>query len=770
MPTSAETLSTQLLVQFLTAVSSCTDGAAAARVAAERAAAAFEAEVGAVVLDGSVAAVGFPEGQAAHDALAAVARRETRELDVPGVGACAAIAAPLREAADGHLVIARSYTPEFSPQEANLLRGMARAFHVALVSLRIVEGERTMRELSEQQAAENQRLLESLRVRHQLLEHLVGVQRAITRRAPLEEVLGIIVDGARGLLGDDVAAICLVDRNDPGRFVQVTSRGMPPEAEAAVRRSRPSATDPTWAAITADRVVLARGPVLQASEPGVWTERRPRAALAAPVHEGGRPAGALVVASSDPHRAYGTEEQAVLEAFAEQVSLALTDALTLAEMHRANHDAVTGLASRRLFMQRLEEALGASAGPLVAVLFIDLDRFKMVNDTLGHAAGDQLLFEVGSRIRACLRGADSAARFGGDEFAVLVEAVEDVATVVLIADRIGASIREAVTVEGRQVFVDASVGIVTARPGSVDAEALVRDADVAMYEAKQTGAGRSVVFDQEMRDRFERRVALEADLRHALTRGELSLHFQPIVDLVDADVVCVEALLRWQRPGHGWVAPLSFIPVAEEIGVMLPLGEWVLREACRHARAWHDELPAGRAPAVAVNVSGRQLAEPGFAAQVGRVLDETGLPPDALVLEITESILMKDRELAIARLTDLKALGVGLAVDDFGTGYSSLTYLRGFPVDILKIDKAFVDDVAVDAEAAQLARAIVELGRTLHLSTVAEGIEHAVQWDVMRATSCALGQGYLFSRPVDGDQIWEVLRDGAAVPAFAEEP
>ncbi len=768
MPTSAETLSTQLLVQFLTAVSSCPDSGAAARVAAERAAAAFEAEVGAVVLPGGVeAAVGFPEDQPATEALLAVARRRTTELQVPGVGGCAAMAAPLREASDGHLVVARSYTNEFSTQEVHLLRGMARAFHVALLSLRTVETERAMRALSDSQAAENRRLLESLRVRHQLLEQLVGVQRAITRRAPLDEVLGIIVDGARGLLGDDVAAICLVDRNETHRFVHVTSRGMPPEVEAAVRRSRPSSTDPTWAAIAADRVVLARGPVL-GQDRDAWPGARPATALAAPVHEGSRPAGALVVASSAPDRAYGTEDQAVLEAFAEQVSLALTDALTLAEMDRANHDPVTGLASRRLFMQRLEEALGASPGPLVAVLFIDLDRFKMVNDTLGHAAGDALLVEVGARIRDRLRGADSAARFGGDEFAVLLEAVDDVEGVVAIADRIGADIRQAVTVEGREVFVDASVGIVTASPGSIDGEALVRDADVAMYEAKQNGAGRAVVFDQEMRERFERRVEMEHDLRNALGREELCLHYQPIVDLVTEDVVCVEALLRWARPGHGWVPPLAFIPVAEEIGVILPLGEWVLREACRQARAWHDALPAGRAPAVAVNLSGRQIQEPGFAARVGEILAETGLPADALVLEITESILMKDRELAVARLTELKALGVGLAVDDFGTGYSSLTYLRGFPVDILKIDKAFVDDVAVDLEAAQLARAIVELGRTLHLSTVAEGIERSDQWDVMRDSACALGQGYLFSRPVDAATLWELLRATVGLPVVAQ--
>lgn len=290
-----------------------------------------------------------------------------------------------------------------------------------------------------------------------------------------------------------------------------------------------------------------------------------------------------------------------------------------------------------------------------------------------------------------------------------------------------------------------------------------------MYEAKQSGAGRSVVFDHEMRERFEGRVALEVDLRHALARGEFALHFQPIVDLADSSVVGVEALLRWWRTGHGWVPPRSFIPIAEEIGVIVPLGEWVLREACRHARAWHDTLPPGAAPPVAVNLSGRQLAEPGFPAEVAAILVETGLPADGLILEITESVLMKDRERAAARLTQLKALGVGIAVDDFGTGYSSLTYLRGFPVDILKIDKAFVEDVATDAEAAQLVRAIVELGRTLHLSTVAEGIEEGEQWDIMRASSCALGQGFLFSRPVDGDRLLALLTaQTVAVGAEAE--
>jgi diguanylate cyclase (GGDEF)-like protein len=755
----AEALSTQLLVQFLTAVSSCPDSASAARVAAERAAAALEAEVGAVVLDDLVATVGFPGGDGAAAALAAVARRETSEVEVPGVGACSALAAPLREAADGHLVVARSYAPHFTSAEVNLLRGMARAFHVALVSLRTLERERAMRELSERQARENERLIESLRTRHHLLERLVGVQRAITRRAPLEEVLGVVVDGAQGLLRDDVAVLALVDRDDPSRFLHVTARGLPPEAVAALRRSRPTSTDPAWAAVTTDRVVLARGPVLPAADSAADCGVRPRAALAAPVHEGPRTAGVLLVASADAERAYGTEDQAVLEAFAEQVSLALTDALTLAEMHRANHDTVTGLATRRLFVQRLDEALAGPPGSTVGVLFIDLDRFKMVNDTLGHQAGDQLLHEVGARIRACLREADSAARFGGDEFAVLLEQVDDVEGVVAVAERIGESIRRAVELSGRQVFVDASIGIVTAAPGSTDSEAMIRDADVAMYEAKKSGAGRAVVFDQGMRDRFERRVELESDLRNALARDELCLHYQPIVDLESGEVVAVEALLRWQRPGHGWVPPMSFIPVAEETGVILPLGEWVLREACRLARTWHDVL-AGRAPVVAVNLSARQIAEPGLARTVAAVLAETGLPPDGLVLEITESVLMQDRELALERLTELKALGVGLAVDDFGTGYSSLTYLRGFPVDILKIDKAFVDDVADDQEAAQLARAIVELGRTLKLSTIAEGIERPEQRDVMRAYACTLGQGYLFSRPVDADALLAFLQAG----------
>lgn len=766
MPSPAETFSTQLLVQFLTAVSSCPDEASAAEVAADRVAAAFEAEVAAVVLDRVVAAVGFPEDGTGRAELLAVARSGAREVQVPGIGLCIAMAAPLREPQDGHLVVARASTSQFSTAEYQLLLGMARAYHVALGSLRTVEGERALRALSEQHAAENQRLLESLRARHQLLEHLVAVQRAVTRRAPLDEVLGTIVDSAKTLLAADVAAICLLDRADPSRFVHVTSSGMPFSAEAAVRRSRPSANDPVWAAVTADRVVLARGPVLRGGDPAEWPSgREPQAALAAPVHEEAHTAGVLVVASDDPSREYSTTDQAALEAFAEQVSLALTDALTLAEMDRANHDTVTGLATRRLFMQRLDEALSASPGPLVGVCFIDLDRFKMVNDTLGHAAGDQLLYEVGVRIRECLRPGDSAARFGGDEFAVLIEAVDDIETVVAIAERIGHSLREPTDIDGHQVFVDASIGIVTAQPGEVDGESLVRDADVAMYEAKKSGAGRSIVFDLGMRDRFESRVSLEGDLRTALTRSELQLHYQPIVDLATGEIVCVEALLRWLRPDHGWVPPLQFIPVAEETGLIMAIGEWVLREACRQARAWHAALPRGRAPAIAVNLSARQLQEPGFAAQVAEVLAETGLPADALVLEITESILMKDRDTAIERLHELKSLGVGLAVDDFGTGYSSLTYLRSFPVDILKIDKAFVDDVGHDPEAAQLARAIVELGRTLHLSTVAEGIESVDQCDVMRTSSCALGQGYLFSRPMDAANLWVLLQHGTGAAA-----
>ncbi len=459
--------------------------------------------------------------------------------------------------------------------------------------------------------------------------------------------------------------------------------------------------------------------------------------------------------------------------------------LEIALSRRALTDPLTGLANRDLFHDRVGHALAqfarAAGGPpggaagRPAVLFLDLDDFKRVNDSLGHHAGDALLRGVAARLLNATRGCDTVARFGGDEFAVLLERARDEADARVVADRITASLREPVRVSGpraaggdpaaaeAEARVGVSVGVAFAEPG-MSADELLRNADAAMYQAKGNGKGHHAVFDPALVAAASERLALGIDLTHALARGELALAYQPVVDLATGAVTGAEALLRWRHPARGAVSPAQFIPLAEESGLIVELGRWVLEEACRAAAAWPPGAD-GPAPGVAVNVSGRQLLRADFPAHVAAALAASGLAPGRLTLEITETVLMRDTEAGLTVLRTLKALGVRLAIDDFGTGYSSLRYLQQFPVDVLKIDKSFVDGVARPGHDAALARTIVALGRTLGLRTVAEGVEHETQRERLAAMGCESGQGYLFARPADDAALRALLaaRTGAVL-------
>jgi diguanylate cyclase (GGDEF)-like protein len=431
--------------------------------------------------------------------------------------------------------------------------------------------------------------------------------------------------------------------------------------------------------------------------------------------------------------------------------------------HQAFHDSITGLANRALFKDRVEHALERQTrdDDPVSVLFMDLDDFKTINDSLGHAAGDQLLAEVGERLRGCLRMPDTAARFGGDEFAILLEDGGEGVGAADVAARILEALEGAFHLEDQDVFVRASIGIATARPeratGPEGAEELLRNADVAMYIAKEAGKGRYQIFESEMHDTALRRLEMKADLQRAVDNAEFVLHYQPVIKLATDEIEGLEALVRWRHPVRGLVQPLDFIPLAEETGLIVPIGAWVLREACSQARELHDRHP-GRSPVhVAVNLSARQLQRHEIVDEIAVTLSETGLEPNHLVLEITESIMMQDMSLSIQRLTELKELGVQLAVDDFGTGYSSLNYIRRFPVDILKVDKSFVDGVNEVGEESALTAAIIELAGILKLRPVAEGIERADQLAKLLELGCELGQGYYFSKPVPIEEIDELL-------------
>jgi diguanylate cyclase (GGDEF)-like protein/PAS domain S-box-containing protein len=424
--------------------------------------------------------------------------------------------------------------------------------------------------------------------------------------------------------------------------------------------------------------------------------------------------------------------------------------------HQAFHDPLTGLANRALFRNRVEQALaqaGRTTGD-VAVLFLDLDDFKSVNDSLGHAEGDQLLVQVAARLLNATRGSDTVARLGGDEFAVLL-ANDGGGDAHVVANRILSSLTRPVAMGAREIAVGASIGIATARTAE-STEELLRNADLAMYQAKARGKGTYEEFAPRMYEAVRDRVSLGSDLHQALERREFRLVYQPVVDIETEAIVGVEALVRWHHPVRGVVSPSSFIPLAEESGMILPLGRWVLGEACRQAAAWRSlglhELH------VAVNISGRQLEHPQLVADVASALGDAGLPPAALLLEITEGVVMQDTEASLRRLHELKDIGVRLAIDDFGTGYSSLSYLQRFPVDVLKIDKSFVDGVASGGSPAALARTIIALGETLSLGTVAEGIESPEQGASLLALGCRTGQGYQYSRPLPADEVTALVR------------
>ena len=428
--------------------------------------------------------------------------------------------------------------------------------------------------------------------------------------------------------------------------------------------------------------------------------------------------------------------------------------------HQAFHDPLTQLANRALLSNRVEHARARSLrdGKPCAVLLLDLDDFKAINDSLGHVAGDQVLAEVGRRLETCIRAGDTAARLGGDEFALLLEGTDDPSSAREVAHRITAALRPPVRLDQREVFLTCSMGLAISTPEEGEGE-LLGNADVALYLAKGKGKGICEIFEPGMRMAVVRRIALESDLRKALDRRELVLYYQPIVDLPTGRPVGAEALLRWKHPDRGLIPPLDFIPLAEESGLIVPIGYWVLEEACRGASRW----PRHGSPLhVSVNLSARQLQEPDLVDRVRDALRSARLEPSRLVLEITESLIMLETRTIIPRLRALKTLGLRLAIDDFGTGYSSLAYLQNLPVDILKIDQSFIRGRTSSGTRglSPLARGIVDLGKAMHLVMVGEGIERIEEADALRTSGCELGQGFHFSRPVPEEDFQKFLEGG----------
>ena len=426
--------------------------------------------------------------------------------------------------------------------------------------------------------------------------------------------------------------------------------------------------------------------------------------------------------------------------------------------HQANYDALTGLPNRSLLHDRLRQAVYAQRSPRnIAVVFMDLDHFKFVNDSLGHSSGDRLLKAMGERLRTVLREGDTVGRVGGDEFVLILSDQANEELIFRAMQRIAAKVAEPVLIDGKELRVTCSAGISLYPQDGTDVDTLLKNADAAMYRAKEHGRSNFQFYTSEMNERVNERLALENALRRALERQEFLLHYQQRVELKSGAILGAEALVRWMHPEWGLVRPARFVSLAEETGLIVPLGEWVLREACRQARAWTD---AGLAPAgVSVNLSARQFRQEGLVRMVSRILEETRLHPACLEMELTESMVMHDVEAAVATLQGLKSLGVRLSVDDFGTGYSSLTYLKDLPIDALKIDRTFVRDIGAGAEPDEgvLAQAIISLGHNLHLRVIAEGVETDAQVRFLKRHGCDEVQGFLYGEPVPPDQHARLL-------------
>jgi diguanylate cyclase (GGDEF)-like protein len=485
------------------------------------------------------------------------------------------------------------------------------------------------------------------------------------------------------------------------------------------------------------------------------------------LREDGTVLGAIVVVSATS-RQWDAETIAALQDISALGCAKITLRLALAERevreqrlrHDSQHDALTGLPNRAMFLKRLADAsLRARRGvdTLFAVLFLDVDDFKLVNDSMGHHVGDEVLVEVARRLETCIRGGDLVARLGGDEFAILLERVTDARETAIVAERVQEAIRSPMTISGYEWTSTASIGVALSTPGNEAAEYLLRSADMAMYRAKHQGRGRFELYDRGQHVQALTRLQTETELRRAIDREEFELHYQPIVSMLDGRFIGVEALIRWRHAERGLVAPNAFIPVAEETGLIVQIGRWVLRHAISDLGRWERELGAPADFTMAVNLSAREFAQLDLVRVVADALSSSGLSPSRLNLEITESTIFSQQNVALQTVSELKALGVRIHIDDFGTGYSSLTYLQRLPIDAIKIDRSFVRAIEVEARSRHVVQSLVSLAHGIGLETIAEGVASAGQVELLRAMRCTFGQGFHFGKPAPASELVQSL-------------
>jgi diguanylate cyclase (GGDEF)-like protein len=604
-------------------------------------------------------------------------------------------------------------------------------------------------------------------------EFLRGADESLSQSNELEAAIVGLIGRARQMFEAQIAQLTIYPSSPGQKAYRTTVRAGDPEGSEVMVAIDLNDLDDVLEA-DSDGVIIDRTSASPSSR-DVLTRRHLDHAMVALLRGRSRIVGSLMIGSHVNGRSFDQRDLHVFQSLAIQTSSTLENGrleqsiARLTELqaqlsHQAFHDSLTDLANRSLFSDRIDHALlrRTRTGKPVAVLFIDLDDFKAVNDTLGHSAGDQLLIGVADRLRTALRRPDTAARLGGDEFAVLIEDIDKPMEAEAVAERIFAALVEPFAIAGQAVTVHASIGVAVSDDVTDSANRLMRHADVAMYAAKSAGKNQFVLFISGMEAEIVARHRLRADLERAIASDEFGVHYQPIFDMADGRLVATEALVRWRHPTRGMVAPDDFISTAEETGVILALGTRVLRKACVATLQWQKMFPAAVPLWVSVNISARQLQQPGYVDEVLEVLASTGLPAGSLVLELTESMVLDDANggTSIEKLNALKRAGIRIAIDDFGTGYSSLSYLRRLPVDILKIAKPFVDDLHDTEDQGDFARAIVGIGSALRLTMIAEGIETTEQLVTLRELGCHLAQGYHLSHPVKAEAIDRLLAAG----------